>query len=162
MRILAIVIVLLGFWVVSCNDCNNCEPFTEEPNVLVRFYNFPDTSSADTTRRVIIIDSVNLISTESLRHFNDTTHSFKFPLDMNNDISEFKLVYRDTSDLGNYLTNTVTIAYNREFVRRDDNYIVVQCDITNFNSDFTDHNLECKESDNNQCISNDAKASLYN
>jgi hypothetical protein len=157
MRVLSLVLAILGIWVTSCNDCTNCEPFTEEPNILVRFYNLPDT-----TRRIIIIDSVNQVAAAGLRHFSDTTYSFKFPLDMNNDVSEFNLIFRDTANLESYLTNTITVTYSRQFIRRDDNYIVVECDISEFSSDYTGNNLECKETETNQCISNDAKASIYN
>ena len=150
-----IVMMALVSLNISCSECTNCDSFAEEPNVIIRFYNLPDT-----TKRTIIIDSVNLTSSSGLRHFSDTTWEFRFPLDMHNDISSFDLVYRDTAAQDLYLSNNITFSYNRAFIRRDDNYIIVECYLQELITDLTGNKLVCKEEDN--CISNYAKASLYN
>lgn len=140
---------------VSCTDCTNCEPFTEEPYVLVRFY-----YAADSTRRTLVIDSVNQTPAAGLRHFNDTTWEFKFPLNMYDDISTFDIVARDTSHLDSIsYYHRISFDYARQFVRRADNYIIVECNLRSLNTDLTGDILECKEEET--CISNDAKASLY-
>ncbi len=147
------VVSLLGLG--SCNDCPGCEPFTEEPYVKVQFLNL-----ADSSKRVIIIDSVNNTYTKEFRHFRDTTYAFKFPLDMHRDTATFKMIYRDNNAQDTYLTNTITLVYNREFFRRDDNYLVVRCRLQELISDFTAYGLFCQDSLN--CISNEATARIYN
>jgi hypothetical protein len=140
---------------VSCDECSNCEPFTEEPFVLVRFYN-----AADSSRRVLVIDSVNQTPTAGLRHFNDTTWEFRFPLNMLEDVSDFNLVARDTSQLDSIPDNHfIRFNYTRQFVRRDDNYIVSECNLISLETSFSGASLVCKEED--KCLSNDAKASFY-
>lgn len=149
--------IFLGLIVlnVSCSDCTNCEPFTEEPYVLVRFYN-----AADSSKRILVIDSVNQTPAAGLRHFNDTTWEFRFPLNMHEDISTFDIVARDTTDHDSIIYNHfIKFEYTRQFVRRDDNYIVTECDLISLEANFTGLSLICKEEE--VCISNDAKASLY-
>lgn len=141
---------------ISCsNDCTSCEPFTEEPYVLVRFYN-----AADTSKRILVIDSVNQTPAIDLRHFNDTTWQFRFPLNMHEDVSTFDIVARDTSHLDSITYyHSIRFDYTRQFVRRADNFIISECDLTAMETDLTNDNLECKEEET--CISNDAKVSLY-
>jgi hypothetical protein len=141
----------------SCNDCSNCEPFTQEPFLTIRFLN-----KADSSQRIIIIDSLNSIYAKDVRQFQDTTYEYKFPLDMHHDTSVFQMVYRDTSDLENYLTNKVTLTYLRQFLRRDDNYIIVECTLDNFYTDFGSEVLICKDDSEMNCISNEATAKIYN
>jgi hypothetical protein len=157
MKGLSYAFLFLILAVLGCDDCNNCEPFTEEPNVLVRFYNY-----ADSTNQIIIIDSVNNVDAGTLRHFQDTTYTFRFPLDMTEDISEFRLIYRKASNPDSVIYNQLSISYYRDFVRRDDNDIIVQCDLTGFQSDFREAVLICKDSTAAICISNDAKINIYN
>ena len=141
----------------SCNDCSNCEPFNQEPYLTIRFLN-----KADSSQRIIIIDSLNSIYAKDVRQFQDTTYEYKFPLDMHHDTSVFQMVYRDTSDLENYLTNKVTLTYLRQFLRRDDNYIIVECTLDNFYTDFDSEALICKDDSEINCISNEATAKIYN
>ncbi len=142
-------------WLAGCNDCTTCQPFTAEPYVKIQFLQLQDSA-----KRVIIIDSINNIYTKEFRHFNDTTNEFKFPLDMHHDTSVFAMVYRDTDALDNYLTNTITLIYDREFFRRDDNYVVVRCYLKTLTTDFAADRLTCKDS--LTCISNEATARIYN
>ena len=141
---------------VSCNDCTSCgEPFTEEPYVLVRFFN-----AADSSNRVLVIDSVNQTPASGFRHFNDTTWEFKFPLNMHSDTSDFNLVVREASHLDSISYNHfIRFNYTREFVRREDNYIVSECNLVSMETSFNPASLICKEED--KCISNNAKASFY-
>ena len=141
----------------SCNECSTCEPFKQEPYLTVRFLN-----KADSSKRIIIIDSLNSIYAKDVRQFQDTTYEYKFPLDMEQDTSVFQMVYRDTSNLNQYLSNKVTLTYLRQYLRRDDNYIIVECNLDNFFTDFDSEELICKENSEEKCISNEAVAKIYN
>lgn len=155
MKYLVIILIGLSLFNLSCNDCSNCEPFTQEPFVTVRFYN-----AADTTKRILVIDSVNQLPTAGLRHFSDTTWEFKFPLNMQEDVSSFSIVARDTSHLDSITYyHTINFNYTRQFVRRDDNYVISECDLVGMETSFVQDTLVCREE--NFCISNYAKASLY-
>lgn len=154
---LAILLFVIAVGINSCNDCKNCAPFTEEPFLKIRFFN-----QADSTKRVIIIDSVNNLLVQNFRHFQDTTYEYKFPIDTHNDTSLYQMVYRDTSNLSTYLTNNITLIYTRQFIGRDDNYIIVECNLENFTADFAKFELICKDSTNVECISNEAVANIYN
>ena len=149
-----ILIVFSSTW-ISCNDCSNCEPFTEEPYVLVRFYSAVDSSSTN-----IIIDSVNQTPAAGLRHFQDTTYEYKFPLNMHEDISNFDLVFRYEANPDSVIYHSITFYYIRQFRRRDDNYVVSECNLTEIQSSIEAYNWVCKEEE--ICISNEAKASFYN
>ena len=155
MKYVVYILFLLGAMQVSCNDCSNCEPFTEEPFVIVRFYH-----AADSAKRVIVIDSVNQLPSTGYRHFNDTTWEFRFPLNMQEDFSEFNIVVRDTAYLDSIsYKHFMRFSYDRQFVRRDDNYIVLECYLTNLESSINTNSLVCREED--ICTSNYAKASFY-
>ena len=156
MKSLTFLLLFIAIAMIGCDDCNNCEPFTEEPFVVIRFYDM-----VDSTRQIIVIDSINGLSTEGLRHFQDTTYSYRFPLNMTEDQSSFDLVYRNSTAYETSLKNNITVNYSREYFRRSDNYLVVQCGLTNFLTNFPGATLICKEEENNNCISNDAKANIY-
>ena len=72
------------------------------------------------------------------------------------------MVYRDTSNLSTYLTNNITLIYDRQFLPRDDNYIIVEINLESFTADFAKFELICKDSTNVECISNEAVANIYN
>jgi len=151
-------ILLMPFFLgTSCDECSNCKPFSEEPFITMRFY-----KQADSTERIIIIDSINHNYAKSIRHFQDTSYTFKFPLDMHNESSLFQIVYRDTSNLKTYLTNRVDISYSEQLMHRNDNYVVSVLNINNFTSDFAKYALICKDTSNIKCISNEAVAKIYN
>ena len=155
--LVVILLFFIAFCMSSCDDCTNCEPFTEEPYLTIRFLN-----KADSSKRVIIIYSVNQDLGRELRHFQDTTYEYKFPMDMHHDTAVYQIVYRDTSDLAPYVRNNITLIYDRQFLRRDDNYIVVECNINGFTTDFGEYELICKDTSNIECISNVAIAKIYN
>ena len=155
--VVALCFLVIAFSTSSCNDCSNCEPFTEEPFLKIRFFN-----QVDSSQRVIIIDSVNQLLVHDLRHFQDTTHEYKFPIDMHDDSSVYQMVYRDASNLTNYLTNEIILVYQRQFIRRDDNYVIVECNLESFTADFANFMLICKDSTNIECISNEAITNIYN
>ena len=91
-RIILFLLLSISALTISCDDCVNCEPFTQEPNLKVVFYN-----SIDSTNKIISIDSINQLDAKLFRHFSDTTNEFKFPLDMQNDSSRFDIVYHETT-----------------------------------------------------------------
>ncbi|MEN8247312.1 MAG: hypothetical protein ABFS32_00140 [Bacteroidota bacterium] len=105
---------------------------------------------------------MNLIDAKIFRHFQDTTYEFRFPLDMHHDSSQFNIVYHKLDSPLVYMNNKLSVYYNRGFARRSDNYIVVECDITNFTAEFGQEWLKCKDSTNLECISNEAFAKIYN
>ena len=152
-----IILFLITMATFSCNECTSCEPFTEEPYLEIRFLN-----KADSSNLVIVIDSVNQVYAGDLRHFADTTYVFKFPLDMHHDTSVFQIVYRDTTDIDTKLTNEIRLIYRRQFIRRDDNYIIVECNLEELITDFFDAKLNCKDNATIECISNEATANIYN
>ena len=154
---LLLYITFFAFSLSSCNECTDCEPFNEEPYLKIRFYN-----QADSSKKVIIIDSVNQDYVSEFRHFQDTTYEFRFALDMHHDTSVYQMVYRDTSNLSTYLTNEIIVTYNREFLRRDDNYIIVECDLDAFTTDLSASILICNDNSTTECISNEAIANTYN
>jgi hypothetical protein len=153
----AILLFVIAIGINSCNDCTNCEPFTEEPFLKIRFFN-----QVDSTKRVIIIDSINQLFVQDFRHFQDTTYEYKFPIDTHNDTSLYQMVYRDTTNLSTYLTNSITLIYDRQFIRRDDNYIIVEVNLESFTTNFAQFELICNDSTNVECISNEAVANIYN
>ncbi len=150
-------LTFLAFNISSCDECNDCDPFTEEPFLKIRFYN-----QVDSSKRVIIIDTVNQLNVRDFRHFQDTTYEFKFPLDMHHDTAVYQMVYRDTSNLTTFLTNEITVIYSRQFLRRDDNYIIVECNLDSFTADLASFTLICKDNSTTECISNEAVANTYN
>jgi hypothetical protein len=151
--ILFAIILALG----SCNDCTDCTPFAEEPFLKIRFFN-----EADSTRKIIVIDSVNQLGVREFRHFADTTYEFKFPLDMHHDTSVFQMIYRDTTNLATPLKNEITVIYNRSFLRREDNYLIVEANINLLTTDFIKFELNCEIESNTECLSNEAVANIYN
>jgi hypothetical protein len=153
----AILLIITAFTTSSCEECLTCESFNEEPFLKVRFFN-----QADSSKRVIIIDSVNQIFGQELKHFQDTTYEYRFALDMHHDTSVYHMVYRDTSNLTTYLANEIMVIYSRQFLSRDDNYIIVECNLDSFTADFAEYELICKDSSNIECISNEAVAKIYN
>lgn len=156
-RVFIIILISISILTISCNDCINCEPFTEEPFLKVMFLN-----NADSTNKTITIDSVNQLDAKLFRHFEDTTYEFKFPLDMHHDTSHFEIVYHKIDSPVIYMNNILTMAYDRRFIRRDDNYIVVECNITDFTTDFIGKSIKCNDSTNVECISNVSIAKVYN
>ena len=156
-RIILFLLLSISVLTISCDDCINCEPFTQEPNLKVVFYN-----GIDSTNKIISIDSINQLDAKLFRHFSDTTNEFKFPLDMQNDSSRFDIVYHEIDSVVNYQHNYLSVYYDRKFVNRDDNYIIVECDISNYYADFDQYVLKCKDSINVECISNEAFLKVYN
>jgi hypothetical protein len=156
-RMAAIILFSAVLALGSCNDCTDCTPFTEEPFLKIRFFN-----GADNTKRIIIIDSVNQVGVSGFKHFTDTTYEFKFPLDMHHDTSVFQMIYRDTSDLVTPLKNNITVIYRRNFLRREDNYLIVEANLDSLTADFSKFELICKSESNTECLSNEAVANLYN
>lgn len=150
------VILLLVIAITSCSDCTNCEPFKEEPFLKIRFLN-----QSDSSKRRIIIDSVNQKYVKDIRHFMDTTFEYRFPLDMNNDTSVYEMVYREASDPTTYLNNRIELIYSRQFKSRNDNYLVVECYLEDYSSNFNSFQLFCKDNEN-KCLSNEAIAKVYN
>lgn len=151
------IFIFISLFAFSCDDCVNCEPFTEEPYLKVLFIN-----SSDSTEKVISIDSVNQFDAKEFRHFSDTTNVFRFPLDMQRDTSSFNLVYHKIDSVVAYQNNTLSIYYDREYVRRGDNYVVVECDINGLDFDFNKAILKCRDSSTVECISNEAFLKVYN
>ena len=152
-----IFLFAIAFGTSSCTECTDCEPFSEEPFLKVRFFN-----QVDSTNRIIIIDSINQLFVKDFRHFQDTTYEYKFPVDSHRDTSVYQMVYRDTSNLSSYLSNEISLIYSRQFLRRDDNYIIVECNLESFTADFAKFELICKDTTNVECISNEAVANIYN
>ena len=142
---------------VSCNECTTCEPFLEEPILQIHFLN-----AADSTDRTIIIDSINQSAGEDVRQFQEAASQYNFPLDMHSDTSLFNLVYRDLDDTINIYRNSIVLTYSRKFYNRDDNYIIVECNLNSFESDFLRDKLSCPDSTNVECISYEATARIYN
>lgn len=146
------ILAILTFW--SCEDCTGCEPFAEEPYVRIRFYH-----AEDTTANVVVIDSINHMWAGGYEYYQDTVHTYQLPLNMHEDVSDFTLTYRDTTDLETYFTNTIFISYEREYLKRPDNNIVVQSNITEITSNFNKTTLVC--GDSLTCISNEAVYQIY-
>jgi hypothetical protein len=140
----------------GCSDCQDCQPFTDEPYINLRFLNI-----ADSSHKIVIVDSINHVSASSSKYFQDTTSLFRLPLNMNLDVSDVALVFRDTTDIDTPLTGDLSIAYEREFFKRDDNYIIVKCFINTVESSFEYFELYCRDSINNTCESNDLTARIY-
>ena len=153
----ALFLVTITLLFSSCSDCSDCKPFDHEPYLTIRFLN-----QVDSSNRIIIIDSLSTIYAKDIRQFQDTTYEYRFPLDMHHDTSVFQMIYRDTSDLKTYLNNKITLTYSRQFFRRDDNYIIVECDLDSLTTDFAIEVLVCKDNSEIECISNEAIAKIYN
>lgn len=146
--------VLIMALVVSCNNCTDCEPFSEEPYVKIRFYN-----AADSSANVVVIDSINHIWAGDLEYYQDTVHTYQLPLNMHEDVSNFTLTFRDTIDYATFLTKELSVSYTREYIKRPDNNIVVQNNISEITSNFNKATLVC--GDSLTCLSNDAIYQIY-
>ena len=140
----------------GCSDCQDCEPFMGEPYMNLRFLNL-----ADSSYKVVIVDSINNQPASFSRHLQDTTSLFKLPLNMNLDQSIVSLVFRDTTDIENRLSGILDISYERVFEKRDDNYVVVRCFINAAQSSFENFELYCRDSVDITCESNDLTARIY-
>lgn len=138
----------------SCSECTDCEPFAEEPYLQIRFYNASDSSA-----QIVVIDSVNHVWAGSYEYYQDTVNTYKLPLNMQADISDFTLTFRDTTDYTTFLTRELSVSYERSYVKREDNNIIVKSNIVEVTSNFSNANLEC--GDTLTCISNDALYKIY-
>ena len=156
MKKLVVILLFLSGWWVACSDCADCLPFEDEPYVTIRFLN-----PADSSFHYIIVHTVNGMAASELRHFSDTTYQYKFPLNMHADSSLFALTYSDTAS-GSPLQNAViTSWYSRQYVRRADNFIVVQCFLDSLATDLGPLYLKCKSNPDSTCISNEATVTIY-
>lgn len=144
------VMVMVG----SCSDCTDCEPFAEEPYVKIRFYH-----AADSSANVVVIDSINHMWAGDYAYYQDTVHTYQLPLNMHEDISNFTLTFRDTTDYNTFITNELSVSYSQVFVKRPDNTIVVQCGVDDMTSNFNKATLVC--GDSITCTSNEAIYQIY-
>ena len=144
--------IVLVVW--SCSDCTDCQPFAEEPYVRIRFYH-----AADSSANVVVIDSINHVWAGSFEYYQDTVHTYQLPLNMHEGFSDFALSFRDTTDYTTYITKVLSVNYEREYVKRPDNNIVVQSNISDMTSDFNKAILVC--GDSLTCNSNDAIYQIY-
>lgn len=150
------VILLFLLALTQCNTCDDCEPFAEEPYLKIRFYKVADSSA-----NVVIIDSINHVWAGNYSYYQDTVNTYFLPLNMNEDISNFVISYRDTTDLLSYLENNLEVTYQRSYLKRTDNNIIQACDILEATSDFNLKNLLCGDTLNINCISNEAIYQVY-
>jgi len=132
----------------SC-DCNTCEPSLKEPYFTIQFF-----SAIDSTKKIVVIDTVNAIWGKDIRYYQDTTSRYRFPLSMHDDITELKLVYRDTTNYNVSIVNNITINYQREITKLNDNNILVKCYWNNYEADFKSHYSYCQDTTAIQCLSN--------
>ena len=155
MQKLAYVLLFLTAF-MQCNTCEDCEPSAEEPYLKIRFY-----KAADSSRNIVIIDSINHMWAGDYSYYQDTVNTYTLPLNMNQESSEFVISYRDTTDLSTMLTNTLNVTYDRYYTKRTDNIILQQLNIIEATSDFESKNLLCGDTLNITCISNDALYQVY-
>lgn len=149
-----ILLFIMAF--VQCNTCDDCVPFAEEPFLTLRF-----SKALDSTSNVVIIDSINHMWAGDFAYFQDTVNTYQFPLNMHEDLSNFVISYRDTADLNTYYTNNLNVTYQRTYLKRTDNNIILQCDIIEATSDFATKILLCSDTLNITCISNEATYQIY-
>ena len=152
-RLIAFLVLILVF--SACNDCSDCVEFTAEPLMNLQFLN-----EADDKAKVVIIDSVNNMSTQISRHLSDTSSFFQLPLDMNADQSSIFLEFRDATYDSLSYSGTLNIFYERVYERRNDNFIIVNCFINEITSDFTNLRLYCSDSVEQTCLNNDLVATI--
>ncbi len=153
-KLLLFIFFIAGF--VQCNTCDDCEPFAEEPYLKLRFYN-----AKDSTSNVVIMDSINHEWAGNFSYYQDTVNTYSLPLNMNEDVSNFIITYRDTANLNLYFTNTLLVKYERTYLKRTDNNILVICDILEAKSDFNLKNLLCADLLDITCNSNEAIYQVY-
>ncbi len=151
-----LVFLFISITFMQCNTCIDCKPFAEEPYLKIRFY-----KAVDSSANVVIIDSINHVWAGNYTNFKDTANAYLLPLNMNEDVSNFIISYRDTSDLATFFTNTLLVNYERSFLKRTDNNILVQCNILETTSNFSNKTLVCKESETLICNSNEALYQIY-
>ena len=150
-----LIILLLAAATFSCNECDDCGSFNTEPLMNLQFYNIADGSS-----RVVIIDSVNYQSSAISRNLDDTASAFLLPLNMNSDTSVVNLVLRDITDLSTSISGMIEIAYSREYERRSDNFVIVNCYVNDVQVSFTGLELYCNDSINQTCKSDGLTAKI--
>ncbi len=153
-RLSIFLLTIIGTY--SCSDCTNCTPFTTEPYMNLHFL-----SAADTSNKVVIIDSINHESVSGSRYYMDTTFFYNLPLDMNLDQSQVLLSFRDTTDMNTSLSGVIDIIYDRQFEKRQDNYLVVDCFVTSIESNFPIFGFSCSDSTYENCKSNYVTAQIY-
>jgi len=153
-KIAYILLFLTTF--VQCNTCEDCDPIAEEPFLKIRFY-----KAVDSSRSIVIIDSINHIWAGDYSYYQDTVNTYTLPLNMHEDSSNFVISYRDTTDLSTMLTNSLNVIYDRSYVKRTDNILLQELNIIKATSDFETTNLLCGDTLNITCISNDALYQVY-
>lgn len=149
-----VLLFLLAF--TQCKTCDDCRPIAEEPYIKIRFYNQEDSS-----RHIVIIDSINHKWAGNYSYYQDTVNTYQLPLNMNEDVSNFVISYRDTTAIETHLTNTLNISYQRTYLKRADNNIIQQNKVTDITSDFEQFSLLCGDSLQLICISNEALFQVY-
>ncbi len=140
----------------QCNTCDDCEPFAEEPYLKIRFY-----KAVDSSRSIVIIDSINHIWAGNYSYYQDTVNTYTLPLNMHETSSNFVISYRDTTDLSTMLTNTLNVTYERSYIKQTDNIIIQQLTIIETTSDFETKNFLCGDTLNITCISNESLYQVY-
>ncbi len=155
-KMFSFLLFIISF--TQCNTCDDCEPFAEEPYLKIRFY-----KAVDSTANIVILDSINHTWAGNYAYYKDTVNTYLLPLNMNEDVSNFVISYRDTSDINTFFTNTLTIFYEREYIKQTDNNIIIQTTIKEILSDFSLKNSLCKNDPTNttNCLSNDVIYQVY-
>lgn len=117
-------------------------------------------NTSDGSPRIIIIDSVNYQSSSMSRNLDDTASTFQLPLNMNADMSVVSLVLRDVTDPSTSINGIIEVSYEREFERRSDNFIIVNCFVNNVEVNFPGLELYCNDSINQTCKSDGLTAKI--
>lgn len=145
------VLVLLA----SCQNCEDCLEYDNEPYVRIRFFQKSDLSSAD-----VAILEINQLDGSDIIWYQDTTHEFVLPLSMNLDESQFAFVFAYPSN-STIHTDSLSILYERKLERTIENYMQVNNYFTEISKyTFDSVSLVCKDT-SGLCKSNEAIINIY-
>ncbi len=148
--ILPALLVLLS----SCQECEDCLEYDNEPYVRIRFFQKSDLSSVN-----VGILEINQMSVSDVIWFQDTTHEFVLPLSMNHDESRFSMVFSYPAD-STIHTDSISILYERKIERTVENYMQVNNYFTEISEySFDSVSLVCKDTE--ICKSNEAIINIY-
>lgn len=149
-----LILILLAGVLFSCNECEDCLEYDEEPFIKLRFFEKSNLSNAS-----VAILAVNGLDGSEIVWFQDTTNEFTLPLSMNEDASIFKLTWTYPADSSIHF-DSLDIGYQRKMERTVDNYMQVN----NYFTEILGHSFDSLSlicTDTLACKSNEAIVNIY-
>ncbi len=112
--------VMAVFFLAGCSECENCDSYDKEPFVSLQFYR-----KAGFSPSVVAITEINRLDATLITNYQDTTNAYILPLSITADLSAVVLTYSPGPDYTQAFTDSLIIAYERQFIRNEKNYVDV-------------------------------------